>query len=93
LAVQKIDAIKTPVLPMLDFMLANGDVGVKQLREMDPNIRGTVDRALKVRGLPVECHHASGEMVGYHTRVCSKEGLLVRSLAQMILSKDDKNDP
>jgi hypothetical protein len=29
LTVQKIDAIKTMVLPVLDFMLLNGDVGVK----------------------------------------------------------------
>jgi hypothetical protein len=35
LIVQKIDAIKTFLLPLLDFMLLDGDVGVKQLREMD----------------------------------------------------------
>jgi hypothetical protein len=35
LIVQKIDAMKTFVLPMLDFMILNGDVGEKQLMVMD----------------------------------------------------------
>jgi hypothetical protein len=92
LTVQKIDAIKTFVLPMLDFMLLNGDVGVKQLREMDQNIRGAVDRALKVRGLPVECHHASWRDGGlsYPSLLDRREALLIRSLTQMMLSRDDK---
>jgi hypothetical protein len=92
LTVQKIDATKTFLLPVLDFMLLNGDVGVKQLREMDQNIRGAVDRALKVRGLPVECHHASSRDGGfsYPSLLDRREALLVRSLAQIMLSKDDK---
>jgi hypothetical protein len=57
--VQKIDAMKTFVLPMLDFMMLNGDVGEKQLMKMDKYIRGRINELLKVRGLPVECHHAS----------------------------------
>jgi hypothetical protein len=49
-AVRKIDAIKTFVLPMLDFMLLNGDVGVKRLRDTNQNTRGLFDEALTVRG-------------------------------------------
>jgi hypothetical protein len=60
LIVQKIDAMKTFVLPMPDFMMLNGDIGEKALMmRMDKHIRGSVDELLKVRGLPVECHHAS----------------------------------
>jgi hypothetical protein len=33
LVVQKIDAVKTFLLPMMDFMLLNGDVGKTQLEE------------------------------------------------------------
>jgi hypothetical protein len=92
LAVQKIDAIRTFLLPMLDFMLLNGDVGVKQLRELDQNIRGAVDRALKVTGLPIECDHASWKDGGlsYPSLLDRREVLLVRSLSQMMLSKDER---
>jgi hypothetical protein len=61
LIVQKIDAMKTFVLPMIDFMMLNGDAGEKLLMTTDKYIRGKVDELLKVRGLPVECHHASME--------------------------------
>jgi hypothetical protein len=76
---------------MIDFMLLNGDVGVKQLREMDQHIRGAVDLALKVRGLPVECHHASWRDGGlsYPSLLDRREALLVRSFTQMMLSKDN----
>jgi hypothetical protein len=49
LMVQKIDAIKTFLLPMLHFMLLNGDASVTQLKDMVQNSRGAVDQALKVK--------------------------------------------
>jgi hypothetical protein len=92
LIVQKIDAIKTFILPMLDFMLLNGDVGKTQLENMDKNIRAAVDKALKVHGLPIECHHASWRDGGlsYPSLVDRRKVLLVRSFTQMTLSKDQK---
>jgi hypothetical protein len=59
LTVQKINALKIFVLPILDFMMLNGDVGRKQLNKMNQQIRESIDGALQVRGLPVECHHSS----------------------------------
>jgi hypothetical protein len=59
LIVQKIDTMKTFVLPTLDFMMLNGDVGKKQLIRMDKYIRRKVDKTLKMRDLPIECHHTS----------------------------------
>jgi hypothetical protein len=59
LIVQKIDALKTFVLPTLDFLMLNGDVGVKQLKKMDEFIRGRIDEALRVKGLPIESHEES----------------------------------
>jgi hypothetical protein len=35
LIVQKIDAMKTFVLPMLDFMMLNGDIGEEALMNME----------------------------------------------------------
>jgi hypothetical protein len=43
LIVQKIDAMKTFVLPMLDFMMLNREVGEKQLMKIDKHVRGRVD--------------------------------------------------
>jgi hypothetical protein len=58
LIVEKIDVVKTFVLPTADLMMLNGNVGAKQLAKKDSHIRGKIDEALKVRGLPVEGHHA-----------------------------------
>jgi hypothetical protein len=92
LIVQKIDAIKTFILPTLDFAMLNGDVGEKQLMIMDQYIRGLIDKALKVRGLPIECHHASWRDGGlsYPSLVDRRRVLMIRSFAQMMLSKDEK---
>jgi hypothetical protein len=38
LVVQEIDVVKTFLLPPLDFMLLHGDVGEKQLEDMDKYI-------------------------------------------------------
>jgi hypothetical protein len=59
LTVQKINAMKTFLLQTLDFMMLNSDVGKKQMKKMDAKIRAQMDALLNVRGLPVECHHAS----------------------------------
>jgi hypothetical protein len=89
--VQKIDAIKTLVFPSLDFVLLNGDIGRKELKKMDSKIRGTVDEIMKIRGLPVECHHASWRDGGlsYPSLADRQEVLMVRSFTHMMLSKDE----
>jgi hypothetical protein len=80
--VQKSDAIKPLLPPMSDFMLLNGDAGVKQLTKRDQHIRRAGDRALKVWGLSVECHHASWRNGGpsYPSLFDAGDALLVRSL-------------
>jgi hypothetical protein len=92
LIVQKFHAVKTFVLSMIDFMMLNGDVGGKQLEVMDKYIRGQVDKALTVRGLPVECHHASWLDGGLSLPSLEdrwKVGLPV-TFAKLPLSKDKK---
>jgi hypothetical protein len=59
LIIQKIDTMKTFVLPTLDFMMLNGDVGEKQLIKMNKYNRGRIDKMLKVRGLSIKCHYGS----------------------------------
>jgi hypothetical protein len=59
LTVQKINAVKTFVLPSIDFLLLNGEVGKLQLRVMHKKIRGMINKGLKIKGLPIEWHHAS----------------------------------
>jgi hypothetical protein len=57
--VQKIDAVEIFLLPSIDFLLLNGEVGKSQLRVMDEKIRGMINKELKIKGLPIESHHAS----------------------------------
>jgi hypothetical protein len=92
LVVQKIDAVKTFLLPSLDFMLLNGDVREKQLENMDKRIRASISKALKVRTLPVKCDHASWRDGGMSdpSLVDRRRVLIIRSFGQMILSKDNK---
>jgi hypothetical protein len=89
LIVQKIDAVRTFLLPTLDFVMLAGDVGEKQLEKMDKHIRRTIDEALKVRGLPVECHHASWRDGGlsYPSLIDRRKVLMIRSFTQTMLSK------
>jgi hypothetical protein len=92
LIVQKIDTLEMFLLPTLDFMMLNGDVGEKQLKKMDQRIRDSINRLLKTRGLPVECHHASWRDGGlsYPSLVDRRKVLMIRSFTQMMLSKDEK---
>jgi hypothetical protein len=92
LIVQKSYVMKTFVLPMLDFMMLNGDVCEKQLMKMDKYTRGRVDELLKVKGLPAKCHHASWQdgRLSYPGLVDRRRVLMVRSVAQMMISKDEK---
>jgi hypothetical protein len=90
LTVQKIDAVKTFLLPSMDFMMLNGEVGKAQLTKMDQKIRGAINEQLKIRGLPVECHHMSWRDGGlsYPSLVDRSSVLTLRSFAQMVLSQD-----
>jgi hypothetical protein len=92
LTVQKIDAMKTFVLPSLDYVLMNSLVGRKNLHQLDQKIRASINDALKIRGLPIECHHASWRDGGlsYPSLVDRGEVLKIRSFTQMLLSDDDK---
>jgi hypothetical protein len=59
---------------------------------MDAKIKAQVDALLNVRGLPVECHHASSRdgPLGYPSLVDRREVLMIRSFTQMMIWKDEK---
>jgi hypothetical protein len=59
LIVQTIDRLTTSLFPIIDVIVLSGDVGESEPTRMDQDVRAPVDRALKVHGLPIECHHAS----------------------------------
>jgi hypothetical protein len=90
LIVQKIDAVKTFVLPKLDFLMMNGEVSTKLLTILDQSMRGSINSLLKIRGLPIECHYASWRDGGlsYPCEVDRSNVLAIRSLTQMVLSED-----
>jgi hypothetical protein len=58
LTVQKIDIVKTFVLSSIDFLLLNGEVARSQSAVMDKKTGGIINKDLKIKGLPIECHHA-----------------------------------
>jgi hypothetical protein len=92
LVMQKIHAVKVFLLPSLDSRLLDGDVGERQLEDMNKAIRASTNKVLKVITLPVESHRASwrdGEM-SYPSIVDRRRVLMIRSVAQMILSNKNK---
>jgi hypothetical protein len=90
LTVQKIDAMKTLLLPSIHFLSLNRDIGTSQLMQMDKRIRAIINEDMKIRRLPVECHHASWRDGGisYPNLVDRADVLTIRSFAQMSLSQD-----
>jgi hypothetical protein len=88
--VQKIDIVKTFLLPSIDFLLLNGEIGRSQLRVMDKKIRGMINKELKIKGLSIECHHASWRDGDLSDPSLRDRGdvLTIRSFAQMTLSDD-----
>jgi hypothetical protein len=90
LTVQKIDAVEIFLLPSIDFLLLNGEIGRSQLRIMDEKIRGMMNKKLKVKGPTIKCHGASwrDESLSYSNLRDRGDILTTRSFAQMTLSDD-----
>jgi hypothetical protein len=91
LTVQKVDAVKTFVLPKFDFLLLNGQARVADLTTLDKFIRMSFDKQLRVNRLPVACHHASWRdgAMSYPSLRDRADVLKVRSFTHMLLSEDE----
>jgi hypothetical protein len=88
--VQKIDAIKTFVIPCFDFLMLNGEISKTHLNNIDSFIRGSIDKLLRLPGLPTECHHMSWRDGGFSIpRLRDRRNVLsICSFSHMILSRD-----
>jgi hypothetical protein len=91
LTVEKTDAVKIFLLSSIYFLLLNGKVGGTQLRVIDQKIRGMIIKEVKIKGLPIECHHPSWKDGGMSYPSLRDRGdvLPIRSFAQMMLSHDE----
>jgi hypothetical protein len=56
---QRINAVKTFVTPQLDFYLMNGQTRVKDLQELDVEIRRIINEALKGPRLPNDYYYTN----------------------------------
>jgi hypothetical protein len=90
LTVQKIDAIKTFIIPCFDFLLLNGDLSRKRLKDIDKHIRGQLNKLLKIPSLPKELHHLSWKDGGFSIPSLRERSnvLSICSFAHMSLSTD-----
>jgi hypothetical protein len=90
LTVQKIDAIKTFVIPCFDFLMLNGEISKVHLKEMDSFIRGRINDLLKIPGRPIEYQHMSWRDGGFSipSLLDRSNVLSICSFAHMYFSKD-----
>jgi hypothetical protein len=90
LTVQKINMVKPFFLQSRNFLLLNGEIGRSQVKVMDKKIRGMINKELKIKGLPIECHHASWRDGGLAYSNMGDRGdvLTIQSFAQVTLSDD-----
>ena len=56
---QKLHAIKTFVIPHLDFRFLNTEIPKQAVTQLNKQIRGTINTTLGVKGLPDANIHAS----------------------------------
>jgi len=61
---QKLDAIKSYVLPRLDFLLENGQFAINDLDKLDRKLRGQIDREIRASGIPISFFYTSSSYGG-----------------------------
>jgi hypothetical protein len=91
LIAQKIDQVKTFLFPSIDFLLLNREAGVKHLQIIDKMTRRMISEKMKIRGLPIECHHAPCRDGGFCSPILEDRDdvLMIGSFAHMTLSEDN----
>lgn len=89
---QKIHAIKTFLIPTLDFHMLNGQLKMKDIDSIDKCIRGKIDDIVGAR-LPIEVFHASWRDGGLSIpSIRDKyDVLLIKSSLHMMLSRDTRS--
>jgi len=62
--IQKLHALKTFLLPKLDYLLENGQFKIIDLNNLDMFIRGTIDNILKIHNIPISYFYTSTSVGG-----------------------------
>ena len=88
---QSLDAIRRLVIPQLDFICMNGVVSMNDVKKLDENIRGLIQKKIKCPGLPIEVVHAHWKDGGMSIpRLVDRLELLqIRNYLGLLMSKDD----
>ena len=63
--IQKFHALKTFLLPKLDYSLENGQFKIIDLNNLNMYIRGTIDNNLKIHKIPISSFIIQLVLVGY----------------------------
>jgi hypothetical protein len=88
--VQKIQALRTYVLPRIDLPLLHSDILKSDLKAFDVHMRGEVQKRTGGRGIPVAVFHMSWKDGGLSIpSVCDRRlAQLLRTFKHMMPSKD-----
>jgi hypothetical protein len=88
---QKMNAIKTFITPQLDFYLMNGQIRVKDLKELDIEIRRVINDAVKGPCLPKDYFYTSWKDGGVSLTNLEerKEVMQITNLAHIMGSQDE----
>ena len=88
---QKLHAIKTFVIPHLDFRFLNTEVSTRATARLDKRIRGRINKMFKVSGIPVANIHASWRDGGLSIPSLQdrQDVLCIRAFQQMYESSDE----
>lgn len=89
--VQKIHAIKTFLIPRLDFVCLNGQIKAKTIERLDKCIREGLNKCLSCR-LPIQVFHSSWKDGGLSipSLYTKKSQLVLRAAIQLLLSNDER---
>ena len=88
---QKLHALKTFVIPHLDFRFLNTEMQRKSISNLDKKIRASVNEMMHIKGLPIANIHASWRDGGLSVPALQdrQDVLCIRAFQQM----HDSNDP
>ena len=88
---QKLHAIKTFVIPHLDFRFLNTDMSRSRIKQLNKKIRGSIARMFRIKGLPKVNVHTSWRDGGLSIPSLQdrQDVLCIRAFHQMYTSSDE----
>ena len=88
---QKLQALKSFILPKLDYLLANGQVGQEQTQTLDSFIRGRIMAELNANNIPKDFIHMESKRGGLGVQETTERAqtLTLASFIKQVLSKQE----